>query len=368
MTSLFSTGTSAVNRSILSCNNLEQVSDKILRPLCTLLGADSAVFIKLRLDSLSRPVVDASKYVGQDPESAADYIAGNYMKDPLIESIISSPNDWHKWQSPLTIHLRLHSATESFQQSGYYKRFIIPHNLSDVLAVTIPMNINGPQMICIGVHRTKNVDQFSDLHILALESITDSLSCALFGSCMQAEVKTQNAIIKTFNMHLYGWEYALLDRNLSIISATGRLKQLFVGNDNNTDIATSTIMAAASKLNAKMMQAIEPLRFSLPGGIVASLHCLDTDSERHYILSTNVRAALSFDDKLAQFADVTIRERQVIRLVTQGLKNKAISDVLDISTRTVENHLRSIFDKLDVTSRTCMINKISGEFTALQPN
>lgn len=46
------------------------------------------------------------------------------------------------------------------------------------------------------------------------------------------------------------------------------------------------------------------------------------------------------------------RELQVLDLVAQGAANKVIAKQLSLSTRTVEAHLRNIFDKLGVTSRT----------------
>lgn len=53
-----------------------------------------------------------------------------------------------------------------------------------------------------------------------------------------------------------------------------------------------------------------------------------------------------------QAVTLTEREREVLELVAQGAANKAIAKQLLLSTRTVEAHMRNIFDKLDVTSRT----------------
>lgn len=50
--------------------------------------------------------------------------------------------------------------------------------------------------------------------------------------------------------------------------------------------------------------------------------------------------------------DLTAREVEVLRLVATGLSNPQIAQHLVLSTRTVEAHLRSIFAKLEVTSRT----------------
>lgn len=50
--------------------------------------------------------------------------------------------------------------------------------------------------------------------------------------------------------------------------------------------------------------------------------------------------------------DLTAREREVVNLLARGLTNKDIAQTLFLSVRTVEAHLRSVYDKLDVRSRT----------------
>jgi len=50
--------------------------------------------------------------------------------------------------------------------------------------------------------------------------------------------------------------------------------------------------------------------------------------------------------------DLTQREAEVLRLVAAGLSKPQMAQHLVLSTRTVEAHLRSIFSKLAVTTRT----------------
>lgn len=50
--------------------------------------------------------------------------------------------------------------------------------------------------------------------------------------------------------------------------------------------------------------------------------------------------------------ELTTQEYRVLALVAQGWRNATIAQELCISTRTVENHLVHIFDKLSVSSRT----------------
>jgi len=57
-----------------------------------------------------------------------------------------------------------------------------------------------------------------------------------------------------------------------------------------------------------------------------------------------------------QLQELTERERDVMRLVIEGLPNKLIADQLDISVRTVEVHRSRVFDKMDVKSAVELAN------------
>ena len=56
---------------------------------------------------------------------------------------------------------------------------------------------------------------------------------------------------------------------------------------------------------------------------------------------------------------LTKREYEVLALVAQGFTNRQIATALFISENTVQNHLRSIFDKLGVTSRIQAVLRVN---------
>ena len=58
----------------------------------------------------------------------------------------------------------------------------------------------------------------------------------------------------------------------------------------------------------------------------------------------------------ARLDDLTERERDVMRLVVEGLPNKLIASQLDISVRTVEVHRSRVFEKMDVKSAVELAN------------
>ena len=54
--------------------------------------------------------------------------------------------------------------------------------------------------------------------------------------------------------------------------------------------------------------------------------------------------------------ELTDREKDVMRLVVEGVPNKLIADQLDISVRTVEVHRARVFDKMQVKSAVELAN------------
>jgi two-component system NarL family response regulator len=68
----------------------------------------------------------------------------------------------------------------------------------------------------------------------------------------------------------------------------------------------------------------------------------------------NEFAALSKqqEQKLKHYTQLTSREREVLKLIAQGLSNKEIAKELYISDKTVKNHLSNIFAKLQINDRT----------------
>jgi two-component system nitrate/nitrite response regulator NarL len=63
------------------------------------------------------------------------------------------------------------------------------------------------------------------------------------------------------------------------------------------------------------------------------------------------QAVQAVDPATAKIAALTEREREVIRLIGEGLKNKQIAERLYISETTVRHHLTAIFSKLSVADR-----------------
>ena len=101
------------------------------------------------------------------------------------------------------------------------------------------------------------------------------------------------------------------------------------------------------------------LAAGIPGAQIVEL-----DSKNHILLENEPawerirEAILEFtglsvpaDVEDSAFASLSPREREVLALITEGLRNAQIAERLSISDKTARNHISNIFDKLGVWTR-----------------
>ncbi|MBX3621429.1 MAG: response regulator transcription factor [Rhizobacter sp.] len=80
-------------------------------------------------------------------------------------------------------------------------------------------------------------------------------------------------------------------------------------------------------------------------------------------LAASAQALLRRRDEMGvrrRLAELTERERDVMRYVIDGLANKLIADQLNISVRTVEVHRARVFEKMEVKSAVELANLLRG--------
>jgi DNA-binding NarL/FixJ family response regulator len=70
----------------------------------------------------------------------------------------------------------------------------------------------------------------------------------------------------------------------------------------------------------------------------------------HRLVDRTHRSSVSRDD--LALGDLSLRERDVLGLLAEGLTDREIGETLTISTRTVETHVSSLLHKLGVRNRS----------------
>ena len=80
--------------------------------------------------------------------------------------------------------------------------------------------------------------------------------------------------------------------------------------------------------------------------------CLAKQTFQRKVFTQTLAEARAAAQIPGELETLTTREREVLELLAQGLTNKEIAERLVITTNTVKRHLKSIFGKLDVHTRS----------------
>ena len=68
-------------------------------------------------------------------------------------------------------------------------------------------------------------------------------------------------------------------------------------------------------------------------------------------MNESVSIPSNYDSNFDAFKDLTDREKEILRYISQGLSNKEIATKLYLSDKTIRNTITSIFKKINVKDR-----------------
>lgn len=75
-------------------------------------------------------------------------------------------------------------------------------------------------------------------------------------------------------------------------------------------------------------------------------------------IARKIVSSFQISEKNGELEKLSSREQEVLELLSKGLRYKEIADKLSLGTETVRTHIRNIYHKLQVNSRTEAINKV----------
>lgn len=173
-------------------------------------------------------------------------------------------------------------------------------------------------------------------------------------------------------MLLRGTDYELLGRARTAAEATGQiaatrphllLLDVHLPDGSGLDVLRKlkggrpkVILLTAGMDEAQLLSAAELspegmiLKTSDPGLLIG---CMDAVvAGERWIDPEIAERTRHAEDRAASAPPLTRRERELIELVRQGLRNRDIAAELGVTEGTVKVYLHSIFDKLQVENRT----------------
>ena len=151
-------------------------------------------------------------------------------------------------------------------------------------------------------------------------------------------------------------DMAILDGSMPGVTGPEILSIVNVGNT-----ATRIVFFTSSEVERELVLSAAADDYSFiskdvaPEILVQSLRQVARD-RRLLALPTVDQAALREQSTITEnaLAVLTDRERQIMRLVSEGLSNKEIGRRLNITDGTIKVHLHHIFQKLEISNRTVL--------------
>src|SRR5258708_7869038 len=130
---------------------------------------------------------------------------------------------------------------------------------------------------------------------------------------------------------------------------------------NSENLSTRLVFFTASDEDCELVMAAAADGYSVipkdvaPGVLVQSLRQIAA-GQRLLPLPSSEQAVSREQSAITENALTTLtdRERQIMRLVSEGLSNKEIGRRLNITDGTIKVHLHHIFQKLEISNRTVL--------------
>lgn len=355
-----------VSSSILACGGMDRIRPSILEPVSTLLRAESSVFMQFSKFPTADSRVVRAAYVGPTPRSASTYADRAFFRhDPVIRTGIGWLDRPVGEDGPRVAHLGSTVDIGEFSRTLYYNEFLKPAGIADVLALCVPVQAAGRHVMCVGFHRTDGQDMFTEGDISAFWSLVPAMNAALQNLGLRAALADTDGLVQGLVQQEGDVDVAVFDENFILRQATPRV----IGDSSMGGTLNSLLEEVRSRMDFAWRRTgvlPEEVCFTAPlsGGDGLTRRQLDVtarrlrssrDGDRIVIAMRHQAAGLSLAEACVA-AGLTERETQVVEMLGAGLCNASIAGRLSISPRTVENHLRSIYGKLGVNSRTQLLS------------
>lgn len=346
----------ALANQILRCETFDQLATDVLPRLTRFFDAGSSCAFEMRRDGADKLLLGRAAQIRMPIRAIADYSAYFVDLDPVCAPSFGlrdpralAPNV-HK-----VVRLSDRCASGALLDSEYYNEFLRAIDVQHVFGLMVRPGFDPSRVVVLGFHRPRSGRDFSfeldqagalapafhaSVERMCFRSRLDEATEALAGgrewsvrfaqdACLLELVEIGGATVSTaFRGSLYF--PALLDalRHAQGVVRIDEGWKVLLSDVGIRGVAAGSELSVTGANDASFRLRLRP---SLPVPTV---------------------------ERWAQSVRLTARELDVTRQVLRGLRNLDVARELELSLRTVENHLRSIFTKAGVRSRTQLLAQL----------
>lgn len=343
---------------ILSCEGIDSINGNILEPLVEALDATSAVFIQMFASPLGDRHFGANSYVGHKPASVSVYLDEFHKLDPVMRPAM----DWLEDPKRPLPNMLTGSFKRNLEQNSYYgNSFLLPFDIGHVVAFVMPMNTAfETQLACVGFHRRPEDPAFQPDQIAWFQRLGPAIRSVLYVLAAQEAIALSETIAMAAKEAGTDFGFLILDEDLVVRNGNARgMEDIGIGNPGRQgssllgEIKQKLLGCDPSEGGTVTFQCDTPKTIEVE---IRNFHSAD-GRPFHLVVTSGSGKRHGIDDACRKFG-LTDREAEVVSRIAAGKCNASLSRELGISLRTGENHLRSIYRKVGVGSRTQLLSRL----------
>lgn len=353
---------------VLGCKNPASFQSTILHELHDVIGADSSVYYDIA-GSLKNLKFKNGFSLGVPAEAPKLWHDHYRESDPFVNTAM----DRIEKGLPATIVSNQVVKSRDYTNTEFYCDFLNPQHIHHVMVV--PIVEKRQPIALIGLHRPLSSKPFSAKDILKTDILAPYLLAAIQKIRMNMQLQKCNSTIDMLVSELPCQGIVVLDNDFVPVVIKGHIYDLIddFGEQHNTTGSSLSRLPSEIYNCCKQWKALyrstpmnelqEKIDFRIHRNekvLKGYVRAVETDAQEIFFI-----VSLGEDEKdlvtsanLEKFK-LSRREIDVVHLLSTGMTNQEIAQKLFISTRTVQNHLRSIFSKVGVHNRTSLISNLA---------
>lgn len=255
-------------------------------------------------------------------------------------------------------------SVDDFEKTEFYSDNLRKMGVYD--EISLQLHYQNRLLGVIGIMKPKCYGNFTENEMQCAEVVRRSVAHCLNEYLGRLKVRNESSLILNFvkeapiGMVIYDNNLKAIHYNQTAIQFVNEIWET----DGDNHLTEALLKKLSEKLyfkgfhfNTSLQTAIQNYSFKVvPFAVPDFLHGFNT-FYIVYILK-NADGSMIDYDRLKTMYNLTVRECEIICMLTQGYSNKRIADELYLSTHTVKTHMQNIFKKMNSNSRTEVLHKI----------
>jgi DNA-binding CsgD family transcriptional regulator len=352
---------------VLECTDQSSFQSTALHELHDVIGSESSVYYDIAGDTNNLQFKNGFS-LGVPTEAPKLWCEHYRESDPFVNKAIDQID---KGQQSTIVSNDV-VINRDYTNTEFYCDFLNPQHVHHVMV--IPIVENSQPIALIGLHRPADSAAFSEKDVLKADILTPYLLAAIQKIKLNMQLNECKSTIDTLVSELPFQGVIVLDNDLIPIVINDQIYALIDSLEEYDDKEHSLTTlppeiyecckhwkslyrtTPINDLRERIDFTIERNCKKLKGYVRAA----ETDAkEIFFIISLGEDENGLINSRNLERFKLTRREIDIVHLVGTGMTNPEIAKKLFISSRTVQNHLRSIFSKVGVHNRTSLISRLN---------